>query len=142
VGFFDADLSVANNSSFLRLMELGRLDLMARSGFLKHVVRNKWALPLASAHVLFRRPLKRWQRFTLKTRVICWQQEWVFIEHIMESKGKVVGKAIMKSALIENRQKHLLEHVFLRACLETVSPPMSSEAALYENFEAALRAGN
>ena len=71
----DVDLSIMNNAAMLAITELGRIDLMCRTGFLKHSRRNKLYLPLASIHAQFTKPLKRFQKFQLKTQLIYWDEK-------------------------------------------------------------------
>jgi acyl-CoA thioesterase FadM len=135
VGFFDADLTIANNASLLRLMELGRLDLMVRSGFLKQVLKNRWSLPLASAYVVYIRPMRRWQKFTLKTRVLTWQDEWVFLEHTLTSQGKRVGRALMRATCLEQGKKQPVQEIFDRVGYDVKPSPLTPELKALMDLE-------
>ena len=42
----DVDLSIMNNAAMLAITEMGRIDLMIRTGFLKHARENRLYVPL------------------------------------------------------------------------------------------------
>lgn len=88
VDLFDLDTSLhMNNGRYLMLMDLGRLDMMLRSGLWRAVLRNKW-VPIASAiKIRYRRELRLWQSIKLETQILCWDDTAV----IMEQKFLIVG---------------------------------------------------
>ena len=80
----DVDLAVMNNTAMMLITELGRWDLSVRTGFLKYARKNRLYFPLASISAQFRRPLKRFQQFQLRTQIIYWDDEWIYISHRMQ----------------------------------------------------------
>lgn len=82
----DLDINVhMNNARYLALMDLGRLDLIARGGMWRAVLKQRWQAVIGGALVRYRRPLKPFQRFTLTSRLLCWDERWLYIEHRIES---------------------------------------------------------
>lgn len=82
----DLDINVhMNNARYLALMDLGRLDLIARGGMWRAVLQQRWQAVIGGALVRYRRPLKPFQRFTLMSRLLCWDDRWLYIEHRIES---------------------------------------------------------
>jgi len=92
----DVDLSIMNNAAVLTITEMGRIDLIIRTGFLKHAWKNRLYFPLASISAQFRRPLKRFQKFQLKTQLIYWDEKWIYISHRVERDGKTIAVALAK----------------------------------------------
>jgi acyl-CoA thioesterase FadM len=85
-----------NNGRFLTLADLGRIDYMVRTGALG-IARRHGALPIvADAMAKFRRDLRPFQRFTLESRVIGWDEKWTFLEHRFIVEGRVVGVVAIK----------------------------------------------
>lgn len=77
-------------------MEIGRLEMMLRTGIFKFARKNDW-LPLVAAQtVRYVKPLKRFQRFTLKSRLAAWDEKWFFIEHKIERNGQLMVFALAK----------------------------------------------
>ena len=79
---FDLDVSMhMNNGRYLTLCDLGRLDVMARTGLWEHVVRNGWTPVVADLAIRYRRELKAWQRIRLDTRIVSWDESCAIFEH-------------------------------------------------------------
>ena len=101
----DVDLAIVNNGAMLALMETGRWDLMVRTGFLKHALKEGLYLPLASIYAQFRRPLKRFQKFQLKTQLIYWDDEWIYLVNRIVRKNKTMAIALAKVTLRKGRER-------------------------------------
>lgn len=94
----DLDLNLhMNNGRYLTVMDLGRSDLMIRAGLARLVVRRGWMPVLGSATVRFRRSLAPFERYVLRTRLLCWDDKWMFIEHRFETRGgRLACHAVVK----------------------------------------------
>lgn len=87
----DIDVTGITNDRFLSLMDLGRMDIVFRIGLLKSMFKKKW-VPLATfATVRFRYPLKLFQKYQLRTRVVWWDDSTIYCEQIFERKNRVVA---------------------------------------------------
>ena len=80
-----------NNGRYLTLMDLGRIDLMARSGLARVALRRGWRPVVGSATIRFHRALKLFHRYELKTRVVGWDAKWFYIEQRFEREGAVAA---------------------------------------------------
>jgi len=87
------------------MTELGRIDLILRTGFLKYAKRNGLYLPLASISVQFIRPLKRFQNFQLITQLIYWDNKWIYFSHRITSKGKTIAVALAKTTVKKGKER-------------------------------------
>lgn len=101
----DVDLSVMNNAAMMAITEMGRIDLMIRTGFLKYARKNGFYLPLASISAQFIRPLKRFQKFQLITQLIFWDNKWIYIRHRIARKGKTIAVALAKTTVKKGRER-------------------------------------
>jgi len=88
------------NARYLALMDLGRMDLILRTGLWKPVVRQKWAPVIGGTVVRFRRPLRAFQPVRLSSRMVSWDERWIYIEHRLESKGRAVCHALVRGAFV------------------------------------------
>ena len=77
-----------NNGRYWTLMDLGRADLMIRSGLWRAVVKHRWLPVVSAAKIRFRRELRLFRPFILKTRIVTWADTWVVIEHRVASRGR------------------------------------------------------
>ncbi len=97
----DLDINLhMNNARYLALMDLGRWDFVIRSGLWRHVLGDKWQPVLGGAHVRFRRPAAPFVPLVLSTRLITWDERWLYIEHRMESRGRLVCLAQVRAAFV------------------------------------------
>ncbi|MCB5175587.1 acyl-CoA thioesterase [Microvirga lenta] len=94
----DLDTSLhLNNGRYWTLMDLGRTDIMLRSGLWRPIFRNGWVPVVSAGQIRFRRELKLFQAFTLETRIVTWFEGQVVMEHRLISRtrdGKPVLNAI------------------------------------------------
>jgi YbgC/YbaW family acyl-CoA thioester hydrolase len=98
-----ADLDVQrhmNNGRYLSIMDLGRMDLMLRSGFWKRITDAGWYPVVAGQTITYRRSLTLGQRFELATRVIGYDERWIYMEQVFRRDGKVVADAIVRARFL------------------------------------------
>jgi len=118
----EADLSLANHAALLTLLEQGRIDFILRSGFLRFLQRRRWTSVLGSMTVQFRAPLRRLERCELRTRAAGWDETWIYLEHRLERRGKLVVAGLAKIAILEPGRR-VLPTEALRAFGLTLAPP-------------------
>jgi acyl-CoA thioesterase FadM len=84
----DLDTSLhMNNGRYWTLMDLGRTDLMLRLGLGGAVLKHGWTPVVSAAKIRFRRELRLGRAFTLETRILCWEDTTVVMEHRLVSIG-------------------------------------------------------
>lgn len=100
--FHDLDFNMhMNNGRYLTLMDLGRIDLMVRTGLFKTIIRDKWMPIVGSAHVTFRRSLRPLQAFEVTTQVVAWDQKWFYMEQKFVSQNKLYARGLVKASLTD-----------------------------------------
>ena len=97
VGPTEADLRYVGNARYLLFMEVHRLELMLRTGIFFASRKYGWVPLVVSQTIRYKRPLRRFQRFTLKTTLVGWDDRWLFLEHKFERNGAVIAFAMVKS---------------------------------------------
>jgi len=69
----DTDIAMhVNSGMYFSLMDLGRFDLMVRSGTWQKMRRRGWSPVAAGETIAFRRSLQLWQQYTIETRLSGW----------------------------------------------------------------------
>lgn len=96
----DADVSATNNAAYLVFLEMARVDLQLRTGLARVAARRRWAAPMASIHVRFRKPLRRFQKFRATARLVYWDDKWLYVAQRIETDGEVVATALAKSLVL------------------------------------------
>jgi acyl-CoA thioesterase FadM len=137
----DLDLSAhMNNGRYLALMDLGRTDVMLRSGLWREVWRQKWT-PIASAiTILFRRELRVLQKLRLETRLVCWDATLVVMEQTFficggARDGQVAARALFKGGLYDRTKRAFVPLADLMQAIgvhaESPLPTPEAEAFLH-----------
>lgn len=88
-----------NNGRFLSIMDLGRLDLIVRLGFWRVARKRGWYPIVGSVKIDYRRPLTVFQKFDMTTRIVGWDDRWVFVEQELHSDGKLCAHAMFKTMI-------------------------------------------
>jgi len=85
-----------NNGRYLTFMDLGRLDLILRTGMRKPAKKYGWNPIVAASWIRYRKPLYCFQKFDLKTKVVGWSDRWFVMEQKIMCKGKMHTQAYIK----------------------------------------------
>lgn len=113
----DCDVNLhMNNAKYLALMDLGRLDLLVRTGLLRFLWREKATAVIGGADMTWRRPVAPFQRVILETNVTHWDAKWFHLEQrfldrqgALLAEGRVRGVFLVKGRSVTPAQ--VLEHV-------------------------------
>jgi len=97
----DLDTSLhMNNGRYWSLMDLGRTDLMLRSGLWRAVLRHRWVPVVNAGMIRFRRELRLFRPFRIETAILCWDESWLVIQHRVLTQGKDGGEILAAHALV------------------------------------------
>ncbi len=126
-----------NNGRYLTIMDLGRSDLLTRFGLLGIVFRKKWRPLVGSAMIRFFRSLQPFQRYTLTSRVVAWDEKWFFMEQKFEAGGQLIAVAFVKGLLRAPDGNVSPERVMQAIGSTAVSPAMPESIRLWQEAEMA-----
>jgi acyl-CoA thioesterase FadM len=129
-----------NNGRYLTLMDLGRIDLTLRMGFLRLVFSDRWMPVLGGAMITFQRPLKLFQRYTLHTRLAGWDEKWLYLEQYFESEGKRVATAVVKGLIRAPDRSIPTAEVMHAVGFDLPSPELPDQVRRWIAADDALRA--
>jgi acyl-CoA thioesterase FadM len=133
----DLDLNLhVNNGRYMTLMDLGRFDLIFRMGMLRVFLQRGWKPLACSATVRFRRSLKAFHCFRIRTRLLCWDDRWIYFEQIIDRNGQLIAVGFVK-AVLRSRTGIVPTAEILQALgKEAQSPPMPESVRLWQDSEA------
>ena len=94
---WDCIVRFVGNDRYHAYMDLGRVDLILRIGWGKIIWKNNWAPFVRTADIQYRQPLRMFQRFNLRTRIIYWDEYHFWMEHVFERKGQILSIALSKN---------------------------------------------
>ena len=86
----DANLHV-NNARYLQLMDLGRFALVARLGLGRAMMKRKWGAVVGAVEMEFLKEIPLLASFDLTTRIVGWDEKWVYMEQRFERGGKLMA---------------------------------------------------
>lgn len=124
-----------NNGRYLSIMDLGRIDLIARIGLFTLVRKNKWLPVVGTVHMRYRRPLKLFQPFELHTRIVYWDDKWVFIEQRIISRGKVCALGTVQGLIRAKEGNVSTSFIMKELGMNDAKPPMTDDVNLMEQFK-------
>ena len=106
LGFFDSssvpmrvlvtDIDVArhlNNGMYLSIMDLGRFDLLVRSGMWDQMKKNRWNPVVNNETISFRKSLQLHQRYTIESRIVGFDDRAIYLEQRMVADGEIYASA-------------------------------------------------
>ena len=89
-----------NNGRYLQIMDVARAEWMMRTGVAQTIRRHRWAPVLGGGFVRFRYPLRLLQGYRVRTRLLCWDSKWFFLEHVfIDARDRHVAVGISRAAL-------------------------------------------
>ncbi|WP_460782770.1 thioesterase family protein [Microbacterium tumbae] len=105
-----------NNGRYLSLFDLGRWDLLVRTGMLEAMRRNGWYAVVASETVTFRKSLQLWQRFDVESRLLGHDDKAIYLEHRAVVRGEIYTRVIVRARMLK-RSGGTLSHEELFAAV-------------------------
>ncbi|WP_394849275.1 SDR family NAD(P)-dependent oxidoreductase [Pendulispora brunnea] len=85
------------NSRYLAMMDLARIDHVIRVGLLRPAIENRWMVPVGSACVDFKAPLRPFEAYEIRTRVLSWDERWFYLQQdFHRASGALVGSGCVK----------------------------------------------
>lgn len=112
------------NGRYFTMADVGRMDYVLRSGAIKVALRHKAFPVVGDVWGKFRRELKLFEVFEIHSRMLGWDEKWVFMEHRFVSGGRVAGIVIMRG-LFRSATGLIDPQEFIREMgLEPLSPPL------------------
>jgi acyl-CoA thioesterase FadM len=124
----DIDVNVhMNNSRYLAVMDLGRFDMLMRSGLWKMMRIHKWRPMVGSSLVVYRKSLLPFQAFTIESQVVGWDDKWFYFDQKIISKGQVYCYAYIKCLFVKHGKK-ITTHELLKTLNFDEPSPLLPEA--------------
>lgn len=114
-----------NNSKYLREMDFGRMFHFLHTSLYRGVVAVGGDVVVGATMIRYRRSLQLWQRFSLKTRVVCWESDALYVEQRFVGRdGFVCAVALLRMSV----KGATLDRVLEKLCVGSPhSPPFPPE---------------
>ncbi|MFD3443350.1 thioesterase family protein [Microbacteriaceae bacterium 4G12] len=89
-----------NNGVYLSILDLGRLELLRRSGIWTVFQRNGWYPVVVSETISFRKSLQLWQRFEVESRILGYDERAVYVEQRFVREGEIYAQAFVRARIL------------------------------------------
>ncbi|MBV0893842.1 acyl-CoA thioesterase [Microbacterium sp. NC79] len=90
-----------NNGRYLSLFDLGRWDLLVRTGMADVMKKQNWYAVVSAETVTFRKSLELWQRFTVESRLLGHDDRAIYMEHRAVVKGEIYASVIVRARMLK-----------------------------------------
>jgi acyl-CoA thioesterase FadM len=136
-----------NNGRYWTLMDLGRTDLMIRSGLWRSILTNGWVPVVNAAKIRFRRELRLFRRFVIETRIVTWADTFVVMEHRVVTTTKdgseiLAAVALVRAGLYDRKARSYVtvERMLAEIGRSGPAPEPTAEVAAFLAAEEAMKA--
>ena len=91
----DLDLNLhASSGRYVSFMDAARVAMLVRFGAFRKVIARGWRPVVGGTLITFRRSLYLFERMTIRSRMVCWDEKWFYMEHTIEkADGQLAAKA-------------------------------------------------
>ena len=76
----EADRKYMNNASYWTITEMGQMDFLFRTDLFKICRQHHWFPLVGSQKIVYRRPLKRFDRFQLRSQLYYCDDKWLYLK--------------------------------------------------------------
>jgi acyl-CoA thioesterase FadM len=132
----DLDLNMHMNSGrYLSMMDVGRMEILARTRMLGDVLRRGWRPMVGATFIRYRKSLLPFERFTVSSRIVCWDEKWIYFEHVLARRGEIAAHAYVRG-LLRGREGNVKPRQLLELAgkPEMISPPMPDALAAWRDI--------
>lgn len=124
----DCDLNFHLNAGrFLSFMDIARIELIARMRVFRKVIQRGWRPVVGGAVIRYRRSVQPFERFTVQSRTVGWDEKWFYVEHILNRADGSMAATAYTRVLLRKKDgtvppRDFMELMGLDANLQ--SPPL------------------
>jgi acyl-CoA thioesterase FadM len=90
-----------NNGVYLSMMDLGRMDLMVRSGVWRELSARGYYPVVVSSTITYRRSLDPWESYELESRVVGMDDIAAYVEQRFVRDGDICARAVIKARFLK-----------------------------------------
>jgi len=93
-----------NNGRILTIMELGRFGLAQRVGLIKALKDNNWGLTVAGTSVRYRKRIKPFAKFEMRSKAACWDERFIYITQSIWLGEECACHALFRTGVVSNHR--------------------------------------
>jgi acyl-CoA thioesterase FadM len=110
-----------NNGRHLTLYDLGRFDLSIKAGLARILKEQRWGLVVAGCTVRFRKRIRMFDKVTMRTRLLGWDDRWFYLYQAMYVDGQPCSSALLRTGITKAGRTVATDEVAAAMGLDTTS---------------------
>jgi len=128
----DVDWNVhMNNSKYLREMDFGRIFHVVENGLYGAVRAFGGFIVVGAVTIRYRKSLQLWERFQLRTRILCWDdRDFYYEQRFVNKEGITCAIALVKASVRGTTPREALERACTDGCPN--APPIPSQVEAWK----------
>ncbi len=131
----DIDLNLhMNNGRYLSVMDYARTHMLARTGLLTPIVRQRWQALVGAVWMTYRRSLPLFSAFEITSRLVCWDERWFYIEQTFNGPQGLAAVGWIKGALRNTDGSIDPQSALQSVAPGIISPPMPESIAQWNEL--------
>ena len=136
----DCDLNFHLNAGrFVSFMDICRVELLGRMRLFLAVLRRGWRPVVGGVRIRYRRSLLPFERFTVRSRIVGWDEKWLYFEHVIESRAGHCATGHARGLLRGGGRSIPPGELFeLLGIEDRVSPPLPDDVERWRRAEDGL----
>lgn len=99
------------NSRYNSFADLSRVSFILRTGVFDRLRHEGFFPVLGSSTMRFRRPIALFERFAVTTRILTWDEKWIYLLHRFETAKDVPAVGAVKVAFVGRGGRAPVERV-------------------------------
>lgn len=125
-----------NNGRTLTLYDLGRIPMAARTGLARVLRAQGWGITVAGNTTRYRRRIRAFERFELRSRCVGWDARFFYIEQAMWKGTECANHILIRSAMTSAQGIVPPERVLQAMGADTRSPALPDWVVAWIGAEA------
>ena len=92
-----------NNGRYFTITDLARIEMLIRAGVWREMRKHGIYPVMAGETIQFRRSLMPFQKYSIITHTLGWDDKFIYVEHRFVSRGETYALAIVRTRMLSSR---------------------------------------
>ncbi|MEC3907924.1 acyl-CoA thioesterase [Tamlana sp. 2201CG12-4] len=115
------------NSKYFYYMDLIRFEILFRSDLYKNSIKKGMFPVLGSQKIIYKKPLKRWTKFSVTLILEGWEDNWVYHKQVFRQNNQIYAIGITKVGFWKNRKTQSIRQILANSGVTTKEKPVPKE---------------
>lgn len=135
IPFFDTDLSRLFTQTYNQYMGLARWNLVFNSEFRTAALKKGWVPVTTKETIKYKKSIRAFQKVTLTTRLLFWNEKRFYHEHVFSVKGEVKAICFLEGLLRSPKGILKPNEAFSELGVDLISPKIPDDIKGWINMD-------